>query len=399
MPTRRLASCLGCLLACLSVGPAYADDWAKLSGAETLQEFVSGARAAILLKPGVIAIGEYYADGTAKIEAWGETFPRTWEVRGDDQVCYSSETETDCYTYEQNLAVPGEYRSRHVETGESIVFRVSGTEPRVMTRETAPGAEGGPAAPSAEDIAAELSNPNSSLGTMNVQFDYIAFDGDLPRAGSRHAFRTTFQPGLPYPLSDTTNLFVRPAIPMIVDQDLPDPSGGFVSKGIDLGDISFDATLAHSRPNGLVLLGGLVGTLPTATDDALGLDQWLLGPEGGFATVRKWGVVGLLVTHQWDIAGEDDFSTSITGGQYFCSINLDDGWQIIGAPTYSYNHKADSDNAWTLPLAVGASKTTILNGRPWKFSLQYWHYVKSPDLFGPDYQIRFGVSKVVKLPW
>jgi len=53
---------LMCLLAVMT-GPAYADDWAKLSGAETLQELVSGARVEIQLKPGVIAIGEYYADG------------------------------------------------------------------------------------------------------------------------------------------------------------------------------------------------------------------------------------------------------------------------------------------------------------------------------------------------
>jgi len=101
---------LMCLLAVMT-GPTYAANWAGLSGAETLQELVSGVRAEIQLKPGVIAIGEYYADGTAKIEAWGETFPRTWKVRGDDQVCYASETETNCYTYEQNLAVPGEVNS------------------------------------------------------------------------------------------------------------------------------------------------------------------------------------------------------------------------------------------------------------------------------------------------
>ena len=391
--------CLMCLLAVMT-GPAYADDWAKLSGAETLQELVSGARAEIQLKPGVIAIGEYYADGTAKIEAWGETFPRTWKVRGDDQVCYTSETETNCYTYEQNLAVPGEYRSRHVETGESIVFHVSGTDPRVMTRETAPDDEGGPGAPSADDIAAELSNPNSTLGTMSVNFDYIAFDGDLPDAGSQDALRATFQPSLPYPLSDTTNLFFRPAFPVIISQDVPNVSGGFDSKGVDLGDVSFDLALARSFPNHrMVLLGGMAGTLPTATNDALGSDQWLLGPEFAVATVRKWGVLGVLVSHKWDIAGDDDFNTSITGGQYFYTFNLGNGWQINGSPTFSYNHEADSDNAWTFPLAAGFSKTTIINGRPWKFGLQYWHYIESPDLFGPDYQIRFTVSPVVKLPW
>ena len=92
-------------------------------------------------------------------------------------------------------------------------------------------------------------------------------------------------------------------------------------------------------------------------------------------------------------------SASITGGQYFYSINRGNGWQINGSPTYSYNHKADSDNALTFPLATGLSKTSMLKGRPWKFSLQYWHYIDSPDLFGPDWQIRFAASRVVKLPW
>jgi len=380
--------------------PAYADNWADLSGAETLRKFVAGASAEIELRQGVVAIGEYYEDGTAKIEAWGETFPRTWEVRGDDQVCYSSATETNCYTFEQNLDVPGEYRVRHVETGELISFRVSGTDRRVMTGDTVPDDEGGLGAPSAQDIAAQLSNPNSTLGTMNILFDYVAFEGDLPSASSQSALRGTFQPSLPYPLSKTTNLFVRPAIPVIFSQDVPNMSGGFDSEGIDLGDISFDAMLAKTLPSiGAVLGGGVVATLPTATEDALGLDQWLLGPEVIGAIVRKWGVLGLLVTHQWDVAGEDDYSTSITGGQYFYAINLGNGWQFNGSPTFSYNHKADSDNAWTFPLAAGLSKTTIINGRPWKFSLQYWHYVESPDVFGPDYQIRMAISPVVKLPW
>ena len=30
----------------------------------------------------------------------------------------------------------------------------------------------------------------------------------------------------------------------------------------------------------------------------------------------------------WDIAGDDDFDTSITGGQYSYAFNLKNGWQI-----------------------------------------------------------------------
>jgi|LKGT01.1.fsa_nt_gi hypothetical protein len=375
-----------------------ADEWERIVGERELEAFVSGATAEITIKPGVIATGEYYPDGTAKIEAWNEVFPRTWEIRGADQVCYSSETDTNCFFLERNRSNPEEFRSRNVETGETTRFRLSESS-GTYTRDSTPDDEGGPGSPSAEEIAAELSNPNTTMGTMNVNFDYIAFDGDLPRSDNQAAYRMTFQPGLPYPLSETTNLFVRPAFPVIFKQDVPRARGGFSSKGVDLGDIAIDAAVGKTFSNGVVLLGGVVGTFPTATDDALGLDQWLLGPEAAVALVRPWGVLGVLVTHQWDVAGEDDFSTSITGGQYFYTFNLGDGWQLNGSPTFSYNHKADSDNAWTFPLAVGVSKTTVIRGRPWKFSLQYWHYIESPDVFGPDYQIRFTVSPVVKLPW
>ncbi|MFZ0256296.1 MAG: hypothetical protein WAN46_11745 [Gammaproteobacteria bacterium] len=173
----------------------------------------------------------------------------------------------------------------------------------------------------------------------------------------------------------------------------------YENTGVQLGDISFDAALGKSLPGGYVVVGGVVGTLPTATDDALGLDQWLLGPEVALAKVSKWGVLGLLVSHQWDVAGEDSFSTSITGGQYFYTYNLSNGWQISSSPTFSYNHNAPSGQGWTLPIGFGVSKTAILGSRPWKFSLQYWQYVEQADVFGQDWQVRFTVTPVVSLPW
>lgn len=208
-----------------------------------------------------------------------------------------------------------------------------------------------------------------------------------------------FQPSLPYAFSDTTNLFVRPAVPVIFDQDVPDPRGGFNSEGTDLGDISFDALLGRTLPNGIAVLGGLTGTFPTATSDSLGRDQWLLGPAAAVAMVRPWGVAGVLVTQQWDIAGENDYDTNVTGGQYFYAFNLGKGLQINASPTFAYDHEASGDNKWTVPLGIGVSQTMILGGRPWKFGIQYWHYVESPDVFGPDYQVRLIVTPVVKLPW
>ena len=92
------------------LSPALADNWEPMTGADTLREFVAGATAEISLTPEVTAVGKYNADGTATIRAWNETFLRSWAVKGDDQVCYSSDTDTNCFRFERNLDDPSAYR-------------------------------------------------------------------------------------------------------------------------------------------------------------------------------------------------------------------------------------------------------------------------------------------------
>jgi hypothetical protein len=267
-----------------------------------------------------------------------------------------------------------------------------------------------------EELARELANPNTTLGTLNVNFDYTSYKGDLPGADSQEAYRVSFQPVLPYPLGEGVNLFVRPNFPVLYKQPVPQvgdadiyPSGddqfgvqsGFFSNSdVEFGDIGFDVAIGMTLPSKTVVVGGIVGTLDTATDDAVGLGQYLFGPEVAVAQIFDWGVLGVLLSHQWDVGGDDDFDTSITGGQYFYTVNLSDGWQISGSPTFSYNHEAPTEEEkWTLPVGVGVAKTTRFGKTPWKFSLQYWQFVKQADSLGPDFQIRFSLGPVVPLPW
>lgn len=264
---------------------------------------------------------------------------------------------------------------------------------------------------SAESIARELANPNTSLASLAFPIDFTRYDGDLAEADSQSAWKISFQPSLPYPINETTNFFLRPLIPIYIDQPAPMvggeavvPPGDFTaqdfgSTGLQLGDISFDAAIGTTLASGTILVGGLVATLPTATDDRVGLDQYLLGPEFLIAQGGQRGLIGLMVSHQWDVAGEDAYKTDVTAGQYFYTINLKNAWQIQATPTWSYNHEAEKGNRWTLPLGIGVSKTTVIGKTPWKFALQYWHYVESPDSFGPDYQVRLQIAPVIKLPW
>ena len=255
---------------------------------------------------------------------------------------------------------------------------------------------------SASEIAHDLANPNSVLGNLQFNLDYVTYKGDIPGANDQDAWTLSFQPVLPYPLAPGVNFFLRPLIPMVIKQDVPntnspDPAA-FDTKRFELGDIGFDAAIGKNFKSGLVLVGGITGKIPTATSEPLGGHQWLLGPELLVGQVTKKGFVGVLVSHLWDVEGRD-YDTSITAGQYFYTIGLKDGWQIQSAPTYSYNHNAAKGSRWTLPLGFGVKKTLVVGGRPFKVGVEYWHYAKQAEEFGPDWQLRFSFTPVVALPW
>jgi len=271
---------------------------------------------------------------------------------------------------------------------------------------------------SAAELAKELANPNTVLGTMNFNIDYTNYQGDLPGAGSQNSVIFSFQPVLPIPLNKTTNLFVRPNIPVYFSQPTYG-ANGFENQGVNLGNISADVAVGKTFPSKTVGVIGVFGSFRTATNDALRSPYTLLGPEIAVGQIFKWGVVGLLVTHGWNvnkidatttdsftalgddiwIASEGGESASITSGQYFYVVTLKNAWQIAGSPTWSYNHKASKGNKFTFPIGTGVNKVTKFGKLPVKLSVQYWYYVASPESFGPQHQVRLTISPVVPLPW
>ncbi len=376
-------------------------DWEPIRGADTLKEFMSGLTAERKLPGGGVSKAEYSADGTGVLHSWGETFPRTWRVEGDDRICITQETVKDttwCIELERSASDPTLYRLRQVDTGKLIRFRADAHRAVADDAEKDSPDEGGAAAASASEMAAKLADPNAVIGTMSLNFDLISYGGNLPGAGDQTAFNASFQPSLPYPLGGGKNFFVRPLFPIIIDQPVFS-AGGFDSAGVELGNIGFDAAVGFTLEGGKVVVAGVSGSLPTATDDAIGADQWLLGPELAFFKVAKKGVVGIFATHLWDVAGDDSFDTNLTSGQLIYTILLKDGWSITGSPPWSYNHEAPSEDALSFSLGIGVGKTAILGGRPWKLSAQYWHFLEGSSAFGAEDQIRISIGPVVNLPW
>ena len=269
-----------------------------------------------------------------------------------------------------------------------LVFLL-GTAPHLLAQEK-----------SADEVAKELANPNNSLASLTFKNQYRWYTGDLPGAEGQHNYTLLFQPVFPFTLQPTAggakaNLFVRPGIPLLVEQPVPKvKQGGLDYEGVTaLGDIGFDVGYGVTEKNGLLWAFGVVGTLPTATDSDVAGEQWRLGPEMLIAKFEKWGLYGFFPSHQWDVAGWSDsgyFSTSQI--QLFLTFLPGGGWNVGTSPIMNYDWKSEE---WTLPLNLTTGKTVMFGRTPLKLALEVNYYVDQPDLFGPEWMVSFNITPVV----
>ena len=264
---------------------------------------------------------------------------------------------------------------------------------------------------SAAEAAKELANPARSLSSLSNRMTYTQFEGDLPNAGNQDTWAYQFQPVLPFPVGDKGNRIIfRPQFTVAFNQPVFDSaSGDFDSLDINLADTTFDLVYAGTKKksdcHGHFWGYGAAGTIPTATNNDLGGDQWRFGPEVFSGLIMTWGLVGGQVSNQWKFGGGDggpgsgDEAYSTTTAQYFYAITLKDGWQITSSPVVTYDWKEDdSDNALSLPVGAGIAKTMKIGSHNWRFQVEVWHYLEQPDPFGSDWTLRFEARPVIQNP-
>lgn len=258
---------------------------------------------------------------------------------------------------------------------------------------------------SVDSIAKEASNPAGSLALFHTNIQYQDFSGNLNNADKQNSTTVLLQPALPFPVGDEGNRVIfRPLIPIPLDQPVFDPSkDDFSDADTALGDITFDLVYAgtkmKNKNDGYLWGVGLAGTLPTASEDDLQGDQWRFGPEIFTGIIKEWGLVGALVSHQWDTGGSNDNTYSTTAAQYFYAYGLGNGWQISASPVATYDWEAKSNDKLSLPLGVGIAKTTKLGGKPWKFQFQVHKYVVQPDTFSPDWLVKLTITPIIQNPF
>ena len=331
----------------LFAGTAIAQqDWQPVTGAAALTDFISDRTFTWQDDRGEQS-GEYRADGTSTVRAWGTVFERRWEVRGDDQLCFFGDPEDNCNRIERNTGDPTRYRVTNVDTGVSVEVRLTSDAGGEI--QSSPSATGNPnagsaASPSADELAAKLSNPANPVMKLGNNFDFTSFDGDLPGASDQSGFRYLFLTVFPFKLDNGNSFLIRPGLPLVFEQPVPDGQGGYDEAGTDIGDLAYDLIYSGTTKTGTIWGYGVAGSMPVASDDRLGSDLWGLGPEVLYGKAGKWGAAGFLLAHQWDVAGSGSGRINTTTLNYFYGIGIGGGWQLSAAPTISYNHEATSGN-------------------------------------------------------
>ena len=247
---------------------------------------------------------------------------------------------------------------------------------------------------SVDEIARQLRRSVTPLANIENAFEFHTFTGDRPGADNQTSFTYSFRPYMPFPLENGNLIVFRATLPVIVDEPVFNPArNGFDSQGPDLGDVAFDLGYGNlTEEIGTQGLVGLFASLPTATDDLVGSQQFRLGPSVGAGLSRKWGEIGFHAIQSWNVAGsnKEDFSTTTL--EYWYAFELGGGWQFGSAPTIEADWEANSDNTWSVPVGIGVSKTIKSGSISWTFALEAQYYVVQPDTFGPEFLLEFDIT-------
>jgi len=254
-------------------------------------------------------------------------------------------------------------------------------------------------------IGAKLANPLGELWSLNFNFETPKFfDGVVNTGNPRIGADVIFQPVLPLPLygegAAEWRMITRPIIPIIFSQPIPKGPDDFYNQG-GMGDIQLPLLLSvpQKYAGHWILGGGPVFLFPTATSDALGKDQYALGPAVVVGYKTKKFTAVLFPNYFWKIgsSGQDENTPDISQGSllYAFNYNLPNAWQVGTNPTITYNDRAASGNKWNVPVGLYVGKTIKIGKTPVNIKVGLEYSVVSEDAFGKRTAFRFQITPVI----
>ena len=213
---------------------------------------------------------------------------------------------------------------------------------------------------SAEELAKKLANPVAALISVPFQNNFDFNVG--PLEGVRYTLN--IQPVIPISINEKWNMISRTIIPATTQSDLTEIG----SNQTGIGDITQSLFFSPKEvKNGLVWGVGPVLLLPTATNEALGLDKWSAGPNALILKIQGQWTYGALANHIWSYAGSgpNDINASFfqpfvtyatkTGASYTIASENTQDWNndIFGGLVGAYYAQVTSFGKQLVQLSAG----------------------------------------------
>ena len=266
---------------------------------------------------------------------------------------------------------------------------------RVAQAAGAPGREGTALSaspegegPSASELSRQLSNPVTSLWSLEFQFNNYQLTNE------HWNNQLQFQPVLPVSLTKDLNLITRPVIPLYNIVQHETASGQFTTSA-GLGDMVLLTMLSPANAGPWLLGLGPTFIFPTASSTFTGQGKWQAGPGAvaGYLTHRF--IVGLFPQQWFSIGGDSDRpDTSQLNLQPFAAVFLGDGWDIGYSGNILANWKASGGNVWTVPAGLEVGKVVKLGRLPVKLSLAV-QYMPVHPRGGQQWNFQLEVTPVI----
>jgi hypothetical protein len=232
-------------------------------------------------------------------------------------------------------------------------------------------------APSADELAKQLSNPIASLISVPFQYNYSRTYGD---DGYKNLLN--IQPVIPVSISEDWNLISRTIVPVIQQRHVQPGRTQF-----GLGDTTQSFWFSPKAPTsgGLIWGVGVAGLLPTGTD-GIGANTWAFGPT--IVALKQSGpwTYGFLFNQIWDTGGQADISSMFI--QPFLAKGLGKGRTISLNSESTYNWKSKK---WNTPINLAYSKVSKWGKQMVSNQVGAGWYLTSPK-GGAEWQLRYTLT-------
>jgi hypothetical protein len=251
-------------------------------------------------------------------------------------------------------------------------------------------------------LSTQLANPLAAMISLPTQINY---DDDLGLNGEGSITQINVQPVLPFQVSENWNLITRTIFPLVRQDNLTRLN----ATDSGLGDIMASAFFSPIQPgeSGWIWGAGPALLLPTATNDAIGSDQWAAGPT--FVALKQTGpwTSGILANHLWTVSGEEEFDPGnaeipvvinpgrgavLSSSSSSNKINASyiEPWVSFATQrgtTLSMSTEASYDwnsSTWLIPVVLTADHLFDKSAIPFSVGVAARYWAESPDVIGPS---------------